>query len=125
MGNQRSNPDALLQRHDDLLVLSFVDGTQLLEIQGGELSEVIVPDFNLDEPTLFCGNVEGGMFVQVSARGVVLVDAATRTLVRDWRPPQGERITIAQANAKQIVCALAKRSLVYLEVKGRELIPGR
>jgi hypothetical protein len=52
-------------RNDALLVLSFVSGTQILEIEEGELGEVAVDGFDADEATLFCGNVVDDMFIQV------------------------------------------------------------
>lgn len=96
----------------------------MLQIEGGELSEMTIEGFDLDEATLYCGNVSNNLFVQVSPKRVVLVDASSKQRVHEWRPSDPlSRITVARANADQILCAEGNnRKLHYLEVQGRQLV---
>ncbi|KAI9016775.1 CPSF A subunit region-domain-containing protein [Hyaloraphidium curvatum] len=107
--------------YDELLVLSFVEGTQVLEITGGELNEVSIEGFDPSEPTLHCGNMTGDHFLQITAKGIRLVSASTRLVSDEWLPRQGTRITVATANKVQVLCALGDKTLELFAIEGGKL----
>ena len=51
--------------------------------------------------TLCCGNTVSDHLVQVTGADVRLVDATTRQLVHQWRPPAGLQINVASVSPTQ------------------------
>jgi len=66
--------------------------------------------------TLLCGNTAGDCLLQATGGAVRLVSASMRTLVAEWAPPAGQRITVAAGNAHQVVVATGRNTLVVLSV---------
>ena len=54
--------------------------------------------------TLYCGNAVHDQLLQVTRASLRLVDAGTRELRREWRPPAGLSIDVAAASASQVRC---------------------
>ena len=52
--------------------------------------------------TLCCGNTVSDHLVQVAGADVRLVDATTRQLLHQWRPPAGLQINVASVNPTQV-----------------------
>ena len=52
--------------------------------------------------TLYCGNAVHNQLLQVTRASLRLVDAGTRELRREWRPPAGLSIDVAAASASQV-----------------------
>ncbi len=52
--------------------------------------------------TLCCGNTVSDHLVQVTGADVRLVDATTRQLLHQWRPPAGLQINVASVNPTQV-----------------------
>ena len=52
--------------------------------------------------TLYCGNAVYDQLLQVTRASLRLVDAGTRELRREWRPPAGLSIDVAAASASQV-----------------------
>ncbi len=53
--------------------------------------------------TLYCGNAVHDQLLQVTRASLRLVDAGTRELRREWRPPAGLSIDVAAASASQVL----------------------
>lgn len=73
-----------------------------------------ITGFSSQESTLFCGNMAGGIFVQVTAHAVRLVDSTSFALVHEYSSPR--TITVASATLTQVVLAVSGGELVYLEL---------
>jgi DNA damage-binding protein 1 len=99
---------------DKFLIQSFVGETRILSIEGEEMGEIEIPSLNAALPSLFCGNMAGGLMLQVTAAGVRLIDCTSFDLVFELL--FAKNVTVATANLTQIVLALSGGSLVYLEL---------
>jgi DNA damage-binding protein 1 len=56
--------------------------------------------------TLCCGNAVHDQLLQVTRASLRLVDAGTRKLRKEWRPPVGLSIDVAAASASQVCCGI-------------------
>ncbi|EIE24281.1 hypothetical protein COCSUDRAFT_28729 [Coccomyxa subellipsoidea C-169] len=102
---------------DTFLVISFVGETRILAINADdELDEAELPGFSADAQTLCCGNTVSDHLVQVAGADVRLVDASTRQLTHQWRPPAGLNINVASVSPTQASPSTAHGNLVYLEL---------
>ena len=108
-GNQQS------RSFDNTLVMSFVEHTIVLTLTGEEVEETEIPGFLADQQTFYTGNVEYGQIVQVTPISVRLVNAETKQLVDEWKPPGTRVISVTGCNNSQVVCA-AGPILFYVEV---------
>ena len=59
--------------------------------------------------------------VQVTEKSLRVVSCSIKTLVTEWSPPGGERITVVAGNGAQIVLAIGKSTLVYLRLEQGEV----
>jgi len=59
--------------------------------------------------------------VQVTEKSLRLVSCSMKTLVKEWCPAGGERITVVAGNARQIVLAVGKTTVVYLRVENGDV----
>jgi len=87
---------------------------------GEELEEIQLHGFAHEQQTLYCGNVVGGVFVQVTNSGIYLISAEEEKLLTSWQPPKGS-ITACSCNTIQIAVAVAGNTLTLLEVDGKNL----
>ncbi len=51
--------------------------------------------------TLHCGNAAADQIVQITRQSLRLIDAGTRQLTQEWRPPDGMTINVAAASPTQ------------------------
>jgi DNA damage-binding protein 1 len=99
---------------DKFLIQSFVGETRILAIEGEEMGEIEIPSLNAALPSLYCGNMTGGLMLQVTAVGVRLIDCTSFELVFELL--FAKNVTVATANLTQVVLALSGGNLVYLEL---------
>ncbi|KAI8327522.1 CPSF A subunit region-domain-containing protein, partial [Chlamydoabsidia padenii] len=100
------------EKHTDILIISFVNATQLLQIQDNTI--VPLPHYSAITPherTLMAGNVINDMILQVTEHSVRLMTShAHGHLLDEWRSQQP--ITIASMNPTQCVISLGFGRLV-------------
>ncbi len=102
-------------RHDKYLVQAFLTETRVLAIENDEMDEVELPSF-LPGRTLFCGNMNGDVIIQVTEHALVCLRTPDMVECARWCPPMGLNITIAVANSVNIIVACGGGTLVLLEV---------
>lgn len=73
-----------------------------------------ITGFRNEEATLHCGNMQGGTFVQVTARAVRLVDSASFAQLFEYTSPSA--ITVASGTLTQVTLAVSGGEVVYLEL---------
>ncbi|XP_062861263.1 DNA damage-binding protein 1 [Trichomycterus rosablanca] len=105
---------------DDMLVLSFVGQTRVLMLSGEEVEETELPGFVDNQQTFFCGNVAHQQLIQITSGSVRLVTQESKSLISEWKEPQGRNISVAACNSTQVVLAVG-RVLYYLQILGGEL----
>ncbi|XP_059618303.1 DNA damage-binding protein 1 [Phlebotomus argentipes] len=101
--------------YDNTLVLAFVGHTRVLTLTGEEVEETEIHGFLSDQQTFYCGNVAFGQIIQVTPVTARLVQAHSRTLLSEWKPPGDRRIGVVACNYCQLVCASAC-DVYYIEV---------
>ena len=52
--------------------------------------------------SFYCGNAVGNQMVQVTPNEVRLLGATKKSLLHQWKPPNGMRINTAAGNASQV-----------------------
>ncbi len=124
MWSLRAQSDAAF---DTYLVQSFIAETRILRIEGEEMEEAVLDGFDCNSPSLFCGNMAGDILVQVTPGNIRLVKVsdAGSTLITAWTPPAGSKITVATANALQVLIALGGGKVLYFELEGQRLVEKR
>ncbi|XP_007885606.1 DNA damage-binding protein 1 isoform X2 [Callorhinchus milii] len=105
---------------DDMLVLSFVGQTRVLMLNGEEVEETEMPGFVDDQQTFYCGNVAHQQLIQITSGSVRLVSQEPKSLVSEWKEPNGKNVSVASCNSSQVVVAVG-RVLYYLEIHPVEL----
>lgn len=105
---------------DDTLVISFVSHTRIFVFNSeGEAEE---PEqyrgFDLNNATLYAGNIASGGAIQVTSAAVLLTDSDGTMITSQWQPPDGTSITDVSAHADQVLLSLRGASLVVLDVSG-------
>ncbi len=109
------------QGKDNTLVLSFVEQTRVLALLGEEVEETEIPGFVSDQQTFYTGNVDFNQVIQVTPQSLRLVNADSKQLVDEWRPPGNRVISVTGCNFSQVVCA-AGSILFYLEIKEGKIL---
>ncbi|XP_074660868.1 DNA damage-binding protein 1-like [Tubulanus polymorphus] len=92
--------------HDNMIVISFVGQTMLLQLNGEEVEETELPGFEDKQQTFFAGNVAFNQIIQITAASVRLINDKTKVLLCEWKPSSGKNISVASCNQRQIVCAV-------------------
>ncbi|KAI9487668.1 MAG: CPSF A subunit region-domain-containing protein [Benjaminiella poitrasii] len=95
------------------IVVSFANATLVLSI-GETVEEVTDTGFLTDEPTLAVQQIGDDALVQVHPKGIRHIRAGGR--VNEWRTPNGQVITVAATNSRQVIVALSGGELVYFEL---------
>ncbi|XP_060580249.1 DNA damage-binding protein 1-like [Ruditapes philippinarum] len=108
------------ERYDNMLVLSFVGQTRVLQLTGEEVEETEVSGFNSEQQTFLCANVFGNQIVQITPPAVRLINTATKKLVSEWSHPGGKNISLGSCNHTQVVVA-AGSELFLLEIQAGEI----
>jgi len=101
-------------RYDKFLVQSYTWETRILSIDGEEMSETNIAGFSSTSPTLYCGNMAGEMFAQVTPMGVRLVDSDSLQLLQEF--VVSSKAIVATGNMYQLSLALAGGKIMCLEV---------
>ncbi|XP_059472612.1 DNA damage-binding protein 1 [Neocloeon triangulifer] len=105
----------LSKEFDNTLVLSFVQQTRVLSLNGDEVSETEIAGFQSDCQTFFCGNVSHNQVLQITSHSARLVATDTKELIYQWKPPTEKNISVVASNKVQILCATGN-DLYYLEI---------
>lgn len=95
--------------------------TRVLSMSGEDLEEVEIEGLQLNQQTIYCCNVEDQQYVQVTTKGVYLLNAQTEKLLDSWTPVNNESITICSSNTTQVILATGGTNLVLLEVANSKL----
>uniref|UniRef100_A0A8C3U8J1 DNA damage-binding protein 1 n=1 Tax=Catharus ustulatus TaxID=91951 RepID=A0A8C3U8J1_CATUS len=85
-----------------------------------EVEETELTGFVDDQQTFFCGNVAHQQLIQITSASVRLVSQEPKSLVSEWKEPNGKNISVASCNSNQVVVAVG-RALYYLEIRPQEL----
>ena len=113
----------------EVVVLSFVGSTKVLQMTDDRVEEIAIPSFSLSEATLLCSDVWSSdknslLWVQVTATGAYLalpmLSASSASQCSVFRSSK-ETITVAAVSKSRIVLACAEK-LTLLEVKGNVLV---
>eukprot|EP00960_Hanusia_phi_P003968 116510-Hanusia_phi.AAC.2 len=113
--------ESIEAQYDKYLIQSFVNETRVLEIADEELSETEIDGFDHNAQTIFCSNVLGDCLLQITEVSLRLVSTKSKQLLKEWFPPNGERITVAGGNVQQVVLTSGKRTLIYLDVSNGDI----
>eukprot|EP01127_Copromyxa_protea_P023248 TRINITY_DN865_c0_g1_i1.p1 TRINITY_DN865_c0_g1~~TRINITY_DN865_c0_g1_i1.p1 ORF type:complete len:1101 (-),score=191.49 TRINITY_DN865_c0_g1_i1:52-3354(-) len=103
------------------LIMSFVGETRVLSMSGDDLEEVELEGLQLDQQTIYCCNVVDNQYLQVTTKGVYLVNAGTEKQSASWTPPNGDSITVCSCNSEQVILATGGVNLILLEVASSQL----
>jgi DNA damage-binding protein 1 len=72
----------LSKEFDNTLVLSFVQQTRVLSLNGDEVSETEISGFQSDCQSFYCGNVAHNQVVQVTSVSARLIAPDTKQLIQ-------------------------------------------
>jgi DNA damage-binding protein 1 len=90
-------------------------------MSGEDLEEVELEGLHLDEQTIYCCNAFAQQYVQVTTKGVYLLNSLSEKLVASWSPAGGESITVCSCNGAQVLLAVGGTTLVLLEISAASL----
>lgn len=102
-------------QYDDMIVLSFVGQTRVLQLSGEEVEETEVPGFNAGQQTFLCANVCHNQIIQITPSAVRLIDRTSKKSISEWSHPGGKNISVGSCNKSQAVVA-AGSELFLLEI---------
>ncbi|KAK4200972.1 mono-functional DNA-alkylating methyl methanesulfonate N-term-domain-containing protein [Triangularia verruculosa] len=107
----------------DTLVVSFLTETRVFRFDSeGGIEEVgDFMGFDLSSQTLLAKNLAGGILLQVTTRGVVLVDTESGVTIATWTPQGRSAITNASANREWLLLSVEGTGLVSISIIGNEL----
>ena len=100
--------------YDRLLVQSFVGESRVLRIEDDQMEEVDVPCI-IEEETVYCANMNGGLVVHVSSTRIKLIDGVNLSLVFEL-PLGGGKATKADSTLDQLVVGLSGGIISYFEL---------
>ncbi|KAG2230019.1 hypothetical protein INT48_003065 [Thamnidium elegans] len=95
------------------IVVSFANATLVLSI-GETVEEVADTGFLTDAPTIAVQQIGDDALLQVHPTGIRHIRADRR--VNEWRAPNGQLITEAATNSRQVVISLSGGEIVYFEL---------
>ena len=100
--------------------MSFLDSTRVVRVTpDSEMVQEELEGFLTNSSTLLCGNVQGGLFLQVCPHSVRLVAPSQHIqagLIAEWKPVHGQHISITSMNATQCLVAVGGSTLVCLDI---------
>ncbi|KAH8678775.1 binding protein [Tricladium varicosporioides] len=106
------------QSLDDVLVVSLPTETRIFVFDTeGEIEEV--EDYRgmvLNEHTLLAMNLPGGMLLQITPTSASILGLGPSYVVANWKPPAGQMITAASANAGHLLVSANGTTLVSLDI---------
>lgn len=109
--------------HDDMLVISFVNQTRLLQLRGNAMTQLDYHSgIDLNSRTLVAANVLRDMVIQVTDCSVRLMDAhGDGRLLDEWVPEERKQITVASVNPTQCVISIGYGRLIALQIVDKRL----
>jgi DNA damage-binding protein 1 len=102
------------------LVVSFVGETRVLAMAGEELDETEFAGFELDQQTIYCCNVISQQYIQVTSKGVYLVDSVSEKATTNWQVPDAVKINLASCNASQALISTHGKNLTLFQITGKK-----
>ncbi|RKF55110.1 DNA damage-binding protein 1a [Golovinomyces cichoracearum] len=106
------------ENETDILLVSLPVETRIFKFNSdGDIEEL--DDFmglSLDETSLLAMNIDNGLILQVTPSMVKLVGSSPEHRCREWKPPNGQHITIASANLEHLLLSFGGATLVSLEI---------
>ncbi|KAF1802332.1 mono-functional DNA-alkylating methyl methanesulfonate N-term-domain-containing protein [Mucor lusitanicus] len=111
------------EKHDDMLVISFVNQTRLLALRGNTMTQLdTYSGIDVNSRTLIAVNVKEDMVIQVTDKSVRLMDANGQGgLLDEWVPEGNAQITVASVNPSQCVISTGYKRLVALQIRDKRL----
>lgn len=104
---------SLQDEFDKYIIVSFVDGTIVLEI-GENIAETTTSGILGSVKTIAIGQFGENGIIQVHPDGIRHIQEGTR--VSEWRTPGKKTIDKAAINERQVVIALSGGELIYFEL---------
>lgn len=103
----------------DLLVVSFVGETKILQFQAdGEVEEKAeYKSLLLSESTLFAANLSEGRLLQVTASSARLIESENGMVLSEWSPSDDHPITAVSANDQNLVLSVKGLEAVVLDLR--------
>ncbi|TYZ63198.1 hypothetical protein PybrP1_012947 [[Pythium] brassicae (nom. inval.)] len=114
--------ESFASEHDRFLLQSYVSEIRILAIGDDDGMEETEIDAFLNAKTLYCRNLLGNAWLQVTENELRVVSSESFQVTATWAPPVGSRITVAAANPTQVVAATSGGVLVYFEVQDGRLV---
>jgi DNA damage-binding protein 1 len=109
---------ASAKEHVDVLLVSFVDETRILQFSvDGEIEEKAqFLGLLLSEPTLLAANISHSHILQVTRSRVRITDSEDAKVIAEWESPLGEPILAASANIQYVVLSVGGVQVVVLDL---------
>ncbi|KAI8780683.1 DNA damage-binding protein 1 [Biomphalaria glabrata] len=104
------------EKFDNMMVMSFVGQSRVLQLSGEEVEETELPGFDGDNQTFVCNNVCFNQIVQITQASMRLISCSPGGLAEEWFHPEGKKISLACCNNSQVVIA-AGSQLFYFEIE--------
>lgn len=103
----------------DLLVISFVGETRLLQFRAdGEVEEKTeYKSLSLSEGTLLAANLSNGRLLQVTASSARLIELENGMVLCEWSGSDGNTITAASANDRILVLSVKGLEALVLDLQ--------
>ena len=112
-------------RTENTLVISFLDSTRVVSVTpDSDMIQEELEGFLTNSSTLSCGNVQGGLLLQVCPKSVRLIAPVHHMksgLVAEWTPAEGQHISIASMNGTQCMLSVGGKTLVCLDVGSQSI----
>jgi DNA damage-binding protein 1 len=111
------------EKHDDVLIISFVNQTRLLQLRGNAMTKLdFYSGIDVNSRTLVAANVWNDMVIQVTDTSVRLMDArGDGASLDEWIPEGRTQITVASVNPTQCVISIGFGRLIALQIQDRKL----
>lgn len=106
------------KKHVDVLLVSFVDETRILQFSAdGEIEEKAqFLGLSLSEPTLLAANISHSRVLQVTRTRVQIVNSEDAKIVAEWESPSREPIVAASANLHYIALSIGGAQAIILDL---------
>uniref|UniRef100_A0A0B7AQY1 DNA damage-binding protein 1 n=1 Tax=Arion vulgaris TaxID=1028688 RepID=A0A0B7AQY1_9EUPU len=104
------------EKFDNMMVMSFVGQSRVLQLSGEEVEETELPGFDGGNQTFVCNNVCFNQILQITQASVRLISCLPGGLAQEWHHPEGKNISLACCNNCQVVIA-AGSELFYFEIE--------
>ena len=107
-----------LRERMDVLVVSFIDETRVLQFHSdGEVEEKAhFFCFSLSESTVLAKNLFDNRVLQVTRTRVRIVDLKSAEIVAEWRSPSGQPIVATSANDRYLAVSVAGVQAIILDL---------